>query len=812
MARSSDPGGASSAAGWVATLDQVGLDDLPRVGGKTASLGELRRLLHDGPVSTPDGFALTAGAYRDALDAAGAWSELSALFARLDVEDVAEVAACGQKARDIVYRATGGAALRQAIVAAYHAMKTRPGDRPRVAVRSSATAEDLPGASFAGQHDSYLHVRSEAALVEACRRCFASLFTDRAIVYRARNGFDHLKVALSVAVMRMVDADRGASGVAFTVDTETGFPDVVFISGAWGLGEAIVQGRVSPDEFHVHKPTFRAGARAVLRRTLGGKQIRLVRPTRRSEDGRLVERAVPKRDRERFCLSDDEVLALAGASLIIEDHYSRKAGRWTPMDIEWARDGGDGRLYILQARPETVASRRTPGVVETRRLTSVPEAALVTGRAVGQGVATGRVRVVATAADLEAFRPGEVLVARTTSPDWLPAMRNAAAIVTDQGGRTCHAAIVARELGVPAVVGAGEATSRLTPGLEVTVSCAEGEEGAVYPGRLPFTVERLELASLPRTRTGVMLNLAQPDAAFAAAALPAAGVGLARMEFVIGEMIGVHPMAAAHPERIADRERRAIARRLQADETPRSWFVRRLSEGVGSIAAAFYPRPVIVRLSDFKTNEYAALLGGAPFEPVEENPMLGFRGASRYAHPRYADGFALECEALVRARETLGLTNLHIMVPFCRRVEEAQRVLAALAGHGLRRGDGGLQIYVMCEIPNNVIQIDAFARLFDGVSIGSNDLTQLVLGVDRDSADVAFDFDERDPGVLEMLNQAVAGARRNGCAASICGEAPANYPEVAAALVRAGIDTISVNPASFPQVVRSVAQAEAATD
>lgn len=812
MARSSDPGGASSAAGWVATLDQVGLDDLPRVGGKTASLGELRRLLHDGPVSTPDGFALTAGAYRDALDAAGAWSELSALFARLDVEDVAEVAACGQKARDIVYRATGGAALRQAIVAAYHAMKTRPGDRPRVAVRSSATAEDLPGASFAGQHDSYLHVRSEAALVEACRRCFASLFTDRAIVYRARNGFDHLKVALSVAVMRMVDADRGASGVAFTVDTETGFPDVVFISGAWGLGEAIVQGRVSPDEFHVHKPTFRAGARAVLRRTLGGKQIRLVRPTRRSEDGRLVERAVPKRDRERFCLSDDEVLALAGASLIIEDHYSRKAGRWTPMDIEWARDGGDGRLYILQARPETVASRRTPGVVETRRLTSVPEAALVTGRAVGQGVASGRVRVVATAADLEAFRPGEVLVARTTSPDWLPAMRNAAAIVTDQGGRTCHAAIVARELGVPAVVGAGEATSRLTPGLEVTVSCAEGEAGAVYPGRLPFTVERLELASLPRTRTGVMLNLAQPDAAFAAAALPAAGVGLARMEFVIGEMIGVHPMAAAHPERIADRERRAIARRLQADETPRSWFVRRLSEGVGSIAAAFYPRPVIVRLSDFKTNEYAALLGGAPFEPVEENPMLGFRGASRYAHPRYADGFALECEALVRARETLGLTNLHIMVPFCRRVEEAQRVLAALAGHGLRRGDGGLQIYVMCEIPNNVIQIDAFARLFDGVSIGSNDLTQLVLGVDRDSADVAFDFDERDPGVLEMLNQAVAGARRNGCAASICGEAPANYPEVTAALVRAGIDTISVNPASFPQVVRSVAQAEAATD
>ncbi len=800
----------SRTADWVATLDEVGLDDLPRVGGKTASLGELRRLLREGAATTPDGFALTASAYRDALDAAGAWPELTALFAALDVQDVAQVAACGERARDIVYRATGGPELKAAIAAAYRRMQTRPGERPRVAVRSSATAEDLPGASFAGQHDSYLHIRGEADLVEVCRRCFASLFTDRAIVYRARNGFDHLKVALSVAVMRMVEADRGASGVAFTLDTETGFPDVVFISGAWGLGEAIVQGRVSPDEFHVHKPTFRAGFRAVLRRTLGGKQIRLVRRAGGAGSGELVERPVPKRERDRFCLSDEEVLALAEASIAIEDHYSRKAGRWTPMDIEWARDGGDGRLYILQARPETVASRRPAGVVETRRLTSRPDAAFVAGRAVGQGVASGAVRIIAAPADLESFRPGEVLVARTTSPDWLPAMRSAAAIVTDQGGRTCHAAIVARELGIPAVVGAGQATTRLAAGREVTVSCAEGEEGAVYAGRLPFTVERLEVASLPRTRTGVMLNLAQPDAAFAAAALPAAGVGLARMEFVIGEMIGVHPMAAAHPERLSDRERRAVGRRLQPEETPRAWFVRRLSEGVGSIAAAFHPRPVIVRLSDFKTNEYAKLLGGAPFEPVEENPMLGFRGASRYAHPRYADGFALECEALVRARETMGLTNLHIMVPFCRRVEEARRVLEALADHGLGRGDGGLQIYVMCEIPNNVIQIDAFAQLFDGVSIGSNDLTQLVLGVDRDSAEVAFDFDERDPGVMEMLNQAVTGARRNGCSASICGEAPANYPEVTEALVRAGIDTISVNPASFPQVVRSVARAEAA--
>lgn len=801
-----------SPTGYILSFDDIGLDDIAAVGGKTASLGELRRLLRGQAVTTPDGFAISASAYRDALTTAGAWPRLEAIFKALDIDDVAQVAARGAEARAIVYQATDDPRLAAAIAGAYRSMAAPSGSSPRVAVRSSATAEDLPEASFAGQHDSFLHVSGEAEVVEACRRCLASLFTDRAIVYRARNGFDHLKVALSVAVMRMVDADDGASGVAFTIDTETAFPDVVFITGAWGLGEAIVQGRVGPDEFYVHKPTYRAGYRAVLRRALGSKEIRLVRPRRGARAGALSERAVPRRDRDRFCLADGDVLALAGAAMAVEDHYSARAGRPLPMDLEWARDGGDGRLYILQARPETSASRRPEGVYERHGLDPGTALVLATGKAVGQGVASGTVRLVAAQPDLAAFVPGEVLVAATTSPDWLPAMRNAAAIVTDKGGRTCHAAIVARELGIPAVVGTGDATRRLAPGQTVTVNCAGGEDGAVYAGRLPFTVERLRVADLPSTRTAIMLNLAQPDTAFQAAALPAAGVGLARIEFIIGELIGIHPMAAAHPDRVVSaRVRRAIEIWARADDTPRACFVRQLAEGVGTLAAAFYPRPVVVRLSDFKTNEYASLTGGADFEPVEENPMLGFRGAARYTHPLYAGGFALECEALARVRDFMGLTNVRLMVPFCRRVEEGRRVLEALAAHGLRQGPGGVEVYVMCEIPNNVIQIDAFARLFDGFSIGSNDLTQLVLGVDRDSAEVAFDFDERDPGVLEMLRQAVAGAKRNDRPIGICGEAPASWPEVAALLTRAGIDSISVNPGSFPRTVEAVARAEAMT-
>jgi pyruvate,water dikinase len=796
-------------AAYIRWFEDLGLGDVPTVGGKTASLGELYRLLGRAEVSAPNGFAITARAYRDALTEADAWDRLKSLLAGLDVRDVEDLARRAEAARAIVHAATGGEPLRRQILDAFRQLRAQYGADLTVAVRSSATAEDLPTASFAGQHESFLHIRNEAGLIEACRRCFASIFTDRAIAYRVNNGFDHFKVSLSVAVMKMVRSDEAVSGVAFTLDTESGYRDAVFITGAYGLGENIVQGRVIPDEFYVHKPTFRQGFRAVLRRSLGAKATRLAH-RRGAGQGRLRSYSVTRRNRERFCLSDAEVLALAEVSIRIEDHYSRLAGKPTPMDIEWAKDAGDGRLYILQARPETVASRRAAGAFETYRLKGRAPV-LAAGKAVGEKIATGRVRLIRGADDLKAFQPGEILVAPATSPDWQAVMKIAAAIVTDQGGRTCHAAIVARELGVPAVVGAGDAMARLATGQEVTVSCADGETGAVYQGAVPFEVERLALDAIPRPRTEIMLNLAQPDLAFRTSLLPSAGVGLARLEFIIGEQIGVHPMAAAHPEQVATAKARgAILRKSRGDPSPRDHFVRLLAQGVGVIAAAFYPRPVIVRLSDFKTNEYARLLGGEAFEPAEENPMLGFRGAARYAHRRYADGFALECEALRHVREVMGLTNLKVMVPFCRRIDEAERVLAAMAAHGLRRGENGLEVYVMCEIPNNVIQIDAFARLFDGFSIGSNDLTQLVLGVDRDSEVVAFDFDERDPGVLEMLRQAVLGAKRNGRHVGICGEAPATYPEIATFLTRLGVDSISVNPSSLPRTMTIVAECEAA--
>jgi pyruvate,water dikinase len=782
----------------------IRLKDVPAVGGKTASLGELRALLGD---RVPDGFALTAQAYRSALAKAEVEAELRRQLSGFDQRDVARLAERAAAARGLVYDATGDVALRAEIAAAYRRLEETYGSGLAVAVRSSATAEDLPTASFAGQHESFLNVRGEAAVIEACRRCFASIFTDRAIVYRIDNGFDHFKVALSVGVMRMVRADLAASGVIFTLDTESGFRDVVFVTGSWGLGENIVQGKVDPDEFYVHKPTFRQGHRAVLSRSLGGKELRLVYARRR---GAATTRNVPtpRAERERFCLADAEVLELAGCAIRVEEHYSQLAGHPTPMDIEWAKDGEDGRLYIVQARPETVASQRKAEAFETYALEGKGPV-LVTGRAVGEKIAAGTVRVVADARELALFRPGEVLVAETTTPDWEPVMKTAKAIVTNRGGRTCHAAIVARELGVPAVVGAEGATKRLATGIVVTVNCAEGEAGFVYRGELPFAVTRVPAGALPRPKTKIMVNLGNPELAYHTAMLPNDGVGLARMEFIISEHIGVHPMALAAPEKVgAKTARAAIARLVRHYPRPSDFFVERLSEGVGTIAAAFYPRPVIVRLSDFKTNEYARLIGGGQFEPKEDNPMLGFRGAARYAHPAYAEGFALECAALARVRGAMGLTNLKIMVPFCRRAVEAERVLAAMAQHGLRRGENGLEIYVMCEIPNNVIAIDAFARLFDGFSIGSNDLTQLTLGVDRDSAIVAFDFDERDLGMLEMLRLAVTGARRNHRHVGICGEAPANYPEIAGFLTELGIDSISVNAASLLRTLTVVHEAE----
>lgn len=789
---------------WFADL---GAADVPIVGGKNASLGEMVRELAACGVRVPNGFAVTAAAYRDVLDKSQAWPKLKEALAGLDANDVEDLARRARLAREIVYDAPLPAELKAEICAAYAQLRAQYGERVTLAVRSSATAEDLPTASFAGQHETFLNIAGEAQLLDAVRRCFASLFKDRAIRYRIDNGFDHFKVFQSVGVMKMVRSDLASSGVIFTLDTDSGFRDAVFITGAYGLGENVVQGTVDPDEFYVFKPTFRQGHRAVLRRKLGSKDIRMVYS---GAAGRETTRNMPtpREDQLRFCLEDDDVLALADAALHIEDHYSRRAGRPTPMDIEWAKDGVDGELYIVQARPETVASQRPLGLLDEYRLETKGEVR-ATGRAVGGRIATGRVRVVSDVSHLGEFRPGEVLVADTTMPDWGTVMKGAAAVVTNRGGRTCHAAIVARELGIPAVVGCDDATTRLRTGDEVTVSCAEGAVGRVYAGTLHFELKRTELSSLARPRTQLMVNIANPDTAFQTAMLPTDGVGLARMEFIVAEHIQAHPMALAHPERIDDagvRER--IARLARGYDRPADYFVRQLSEGVGMIAAAFYPKPVIVRMSDFKTNEYASLLGGSGFEPEEENPMIGFRGASRYTHPAYADGFALECAAMKRVRDDMGLVNVKLMIPFCRRVQEARQVLEAMAGHGLGRGVNGLEIYVMCEIPNNVIQIDAFAGLFDGFSIGSNDLTQLVLGVDRDSEIVAFDFDERDEGVKAMIRQTIEGAHRNGRHVGICGQAPSDYPEMVEYLVEQRIDALSVTPDTVVSVTRAVLEVE----
>ena len=788
-----EPGSKPANPRFVRRFEELGLADVPLVGGKNASLGEMYRQLTRRGVRVPNGFAITAEAYRYVLDQSGAWAALRESLAGLDPGDVADLARRAARAREIVFNAPLPDGLAQEILAGYAWLAAQYGPALSVAVRSSATAEDLPQASFAGQHESFLNVHGEGQLLEACRHCFASLFTDRAIRYRIDNGFDHFRVLLSVGVQQMVRADLAASGVMFTLDTESGFRDVVFITGAHGLGENVVQGTVDPDEFYVFKPTFRAGHRAVLRRVLGAKEMKMLYA---GPGGREATRNVPTtaEEQERFCLTDDEVLSLAEAAMLVEQHYSERAGAPMPMDLEWAKDGLDGQLYIIQARPETVASRRKVGRVEEYRLGGTAHA-VVTGRAVGERIAAGHARVIRSTGELGELKAGEILVAETTSPDWGPVMKRAGAIVTNRGGRTCHAAIVARELGIPAIVGAEHATERLTTGMPITVSCAEGAEGKVYDAIVPFEVSQIELAELARPKTHVMVNIGNPDIAFHTSFLPNDGVGLARMEFIITESIKAHPMALAHPERVSDAaERRALDALTKGYATPADLFVERLSEGVATIAAAFYPKPVIVRMSDFKTNEYASLLGGSPFEPKEENPMIGFRGASRYAHPAYADGFALECRAVKRVREAMGFSNVKLMIPFCRRVEEAERVLAEMAKHGLARGQADLEIYVMCEIPNNVLLVDAFARLFDGFSIGSNDLTQLVLGVDRDSEIVAFDFDERDDGVKAMIRLAVEGARRNGRHCGICGQAPSDYPEFAEFLVRLGIDSISVNP------------------
>ncbi len=792
---------------YIRWFNELSIEDVPLVGGKNASLGEMYRELTPQGVLVPNGFAINAQAYKHVLDAAKAWGPLHEALDGLDPDDVEDLARRGARARRIVYEAGLPDDLKAEILDAYRKLRTEYGEGLSLAVRSSATAEDLPTASFAGQQETYLNIEGEEALLEACRKCFASLFTDRAIHYRIDQGFDHFKVYLSIGVMKMVRSDRASSGVMFSLDTETGFRDVVFITGAWGLGENVVQGAVDPDEFYVHKPTFEQGYRAVLRRVLGAKKIKMIYDTSGGEEPvRNIETTAE--ERERFCISDEEVLTLADYAIKVEKHYSTKAGQDRPMDMEWAKDGIDGKLYMVQARPETVASQKKGHVLERYVLKGSGEV-LTTGRAVGTKIATGRAHVISDLAHLHEFQPGEVLVSDTTTPDWEPVMKVAAAIVTNQGGRTCHAAIIARELGIPAVVGCGDATEKVSTGGTVTVSCAEGDVGKVYEGAVPFEVAHTDLAQMARPATEIMLNIGNPEIAFKTSFLPNDGVGLARMEFIINEYIKAHPLALLHPDRVEDPAERAELEALtRLYDTPADFFVQRLSEGVGTIAAAFYPKPVVVRMSDFKSNEYAALLGGRSFEPHEENPMIGFRGASRYTHPAYEEGFALECRAMKRVREEMGLTNVRLMIPFCRRVEEGVRVLETMAKYGLKRGENDLQVYVMCEIPNNVILIDEFAKHFDGFSIGSNDLTQLALGVDRDSEIVAFEFDERDPGVKQMIRMAVEGARRNDRHSGLCGQAPSDYPEMAEFLVEVGIDSMSLNPDTVLETTLHVLEVE----
>jgi pyruvate,water dikinase len=777
---------------WVRWFDELGLGDVARVGGKNASLGELRQALAPAGVRVPNGFATTATAYRAFVHQAALHEVIEGELGGLDLDDLERLQAAGRRVRAAFRSAELPGELAEAVRAAYRRLEAEYGAGCDVAVRSSATAEDLPEASFAGQQETFLNVTGEAALLAAVRRCYASLFTDRAIVYRAQHGYGHREVALSVGVQKMVRADLGGAGVMFSLDPESGFRAAVVISAAWGLGESVVQGSVSPDEYTVFAPTLRQGYRPILQRRAGSKELKLVYDE--GGTGRIRPVPVPAQDRARLVLSDEEVLTLARWACAVDDHYSQLAGRPTPMDMEWAKDGRSGELFLLQARPETVHSRRPPLLLERHLLDGSGEV-LATGRSVGEKIGAGRARVIRSVADLDQLRQGEVLVTEMTDPDWEPVLKRAAAVVTDRGGRTCHAAIVSRELGLPAVVGTGSGTASIPSGEEVTVSCAAGEEGRVYRGLLPSHVEKTDLSALERPRTRLLLNLANPGEAFHLAQLPNDGVGLARMEFVITHQIRAHPMALLHPERVADpAERAAVLALAEGYPSPAEYFVRRLAEGLGTIAAAFWPSEVIVRLSDFKSNEYAGLLGGRGFEPVEENPMLGLRGASRYTHPSYREAFALECQALLRVRREMGLGNVKVMVPFCRTPAEGRRVLAEMAANGLPRGGDGLEVYVMCEIPSNVILAAQFAEIFDGFSIGSNDLTQLVLGVDRDSATLAELFDERDEAVRVMIAQAIHAAHAAGRKIGLCGQAPSDYPAFARFLVAEGIDSLSLNP------------------
>ena len=791
---------------YIRWFDTLTADDVPLVGGKNASLGEMIQALGEHGVHVPPGFAVTTKAYERWLEERGLRPQIREILSELDSEHTGDLAARGRRVRDLILDNPLTEDIAEEIVSAYEKLTEEHGADADVAVRSSATTEDLPEASFAGQQETFLNVRGSEGLLKAVHRCYASLFTNRAISYRIHHGFDFMDVAISVGVQKMVRSDKGSSGVIFTIDTESGFERAVLLTGAYGLGDPIVQGEISPDEWYVFKPKLQEGFPAILRRRVGDKHEKLIYA---SKDGNTTKKVpVPKEERIRLCLEDKEVLELARCAVLIEKHYTERAGKPMPMDVEWAKDGETGKLCIVQARPETVHAQRAGAFLETYTLLERSDV-LVEGTAVGERIGAGAVRVLESPQEIDRFRPGDVLVTETTDPDWEPIMKKAGAIVTERGGRTSHAAIVSRELAVPCIVGAKNAQARLALEDEVTISCAEGDVGKVYEGRLEFEIERISLKELPEIETQVMMNIGNPDVAFRVASLPAKGVGLAREEFIIASEIGVHPLALLEFDDLEDgNAKKQIAKLTRAFDNKVEYYVQKLSEGIAMIGAAFYPDDVIVRFSDFKSNEYRELIGGSFYEPAEENPMLGWRGASRYYGERYGQAFKLECDAIRLVRDEIGLTNVKVMVPFCRTVKEGREVLQMMEDAGLPQGHNGLEVYMMVEIPSNVILIEEFAEIFDGFSIGSNDLTQLVLGLDRDSELVADLFDERDDAVLRMIEQAIQGAHRAGRKIGICGQAPSDHPEFARFLVECGIDSMSLNPDSVVRTIEIVAEAE----
>lgn len=786
-------------------FDQLGIEDVPLVGGKNASLGEMYRLLTDKGVQVPNGFAVTARAYHYLLDANDAHDKVRALLGDLDTSNITNLQERGKKVRALIRELEFPEDLKQAIFEAYGNLCKQYGEHTDVAVRSSATAEDLPDASFAGQQETYLNIHSEGALLEACKKCFASLFTDRAISYRVDKNFDHFSIGLSIGVQKMVRSDMASSGVMFSIDTESGFENAVFITAAWGLGENVVQGAVNPDEYYVFKPTLMQGFRPVISKQIGSKEKKMVYESGNRHTKNI---SVAPEDQKRFCLTDDEILTLARWATVIEQHYSTKAGKYKPMDMEWAKDGQTGELFIVQARPETVHSQAAKNVYRTYKLDKGQAKELITGHSVGSKVGCGAVNVIRDVKEIGRFQAGSVLVTEMTDPDWEPIMKRASAIVTNSGGRTCHAAIISRELGIPCVVGTARATEALPDGQDVTVDCSQGDEGYVYEGKVPFEVEETNLETIPATKTHIMMIVGTPEQAFEFSKIPNAGVGLAREEFIWTSYIRIHPLTLVNYPNVPEEVKAQVDELTYGYDDKKEYCVERLAHGIARIAAAFHPKPVILRLSDFKSNEYAGLIGGDAYEPNEDNPMIGWRGASRYYDEKYKAAFGLECEAIKRVRGEYGLKNVIVMVPFCRTLEEGQHVIDTMAEFGLRKGEDGLQVYAMCEIPSNVILADEFLDLFDGFSIGSNDLTQLTLGLDRDAGMLAHIGNERNEAVKRLLKMVIDVANRKGKYIGICGQGPSDFPDLAEFLVECGIQSIALNPDTVIPTTLMIAERE----